>query len=277
MMKKILTGIFIFLFFSTAFSQVFSTADEAIESGNIKYENEDYEGAMADYTEATELDPEDPAAWFNLGLCEAKLEQYGSAISDFSYAIELDSLNAKKWCQRGMTREKEEYADEDEVIADYSKALELDPTLLLARYQRGRFYLNTEYYEDAITDLTAYIDASGDMLAEALYLRAAASNRLQFYDYDPMVDLEKAAGLGKRDQHVIYEVGYRHWLEERWDKGIEAFSKVIEKDAKYKGAWRLRGLCKIGLLDKTGGCEDLHQAAALGSDAALEYINEHCK
>lgn len=44
---------------------------------------EDYNGAIADYNKAIDLKPNDPEAYFNLGLAKDNLEDYKGAIKDF--------------------------------------------------------------------------------------------------------------------------------------------------------------------------------------------------
>jgi tetratricopeptide (TPR) repeat protein len=267
-MKKIVTGIILIIFSCVAFSQ------GSLESGNTKFEAGDYEGAVVDYFDYTYENPDDKSGWYNLALAQLKLENPDGAVTYFTKAIELDPLYAKAWLSRGMSNE--ENGDDDEAIADYSKAFEIDPTLLSALYKKARLYSSMLEYDSAFAVITQYIDAGGELLADAYYIRAFVSNRKEYFDFDPVPDLEKAAGLGKKDKFVIYEVGYAHQNNGEWDKAIVAFSKVIEKDAEYKNAWLRRGECKISAEDKAGGCEDLNKALELGSEDAEYDIRKYC-
>ena len=62
-------------------------------------------------------------------------KQYSEAIADYDKAIELDPRSASAYYNRGVTKYNlKEYS---EAIADYDKAIELDPNFALAYYARG--------------------------------------------------------------------------------------------------------------------------------------------
>ena len=76
---------------SLAVSPSANAADNPfIKSGNAKYLQGDYDGAIADYSRAIELDPDDAAAYYNRGNAKSELDDYHGAIADYSRAIELD-------------------------------------------------------------------------------------------------------------------------------------------------------------------------------------------
>ena len=275
-MKKVAIVIILLLIACATFSQSY------LESGNAKFEAGDYDGAIEDYWKASEEEPLNPKVWHNYALAEFRLGHYGIAISNFTYALELDPIDAMSWYHRGLSYVKSDEGDEDLAIADFSKAYEIDPSLLNALYQLAHLYARMEEYNSAIAAITKYIDEGGehlpdDYLADAYYVRAFVNNRLDNYQATTLEDLEKAAGLGKRDKFVIYEVGAWYELKGEWAQAIEAYTKVIEKDEEYMSAWRHRGLCKKFFQDKVGGCEDLHKAAALGSKDATYDIKEYCE
>ena len=77
---------------TTTYSQ---TAGEYYQSGKKKYENEDYEGAIADWTKAIEIDPNNSSSSYNgLGVAKLLVEDYEGAIADFTKAIELNPDDA---------------------------------------------------------------------------------------------------------------------------------------------------------------------------------------
>ncbi len=70
------------------------TTSQYRESGNIKYNSEDYQGAISDYTKAIEINPGFSDAYCNRGSAKNELKDYSGAISDYTKAIEL-----KKHCE----------------------------------------------------------------------------------------------------------------------------------------------------------------------------------
>ena len=57
-----------------------------------KAEKGDDVGAIADYTKAIELDPEDALAYYNRAISKENLEDYSGAITDYTQAIKLHPL-----------------------------------------------------------------------------------------------------------------------------------------------------------------------------------------
>ena len=80
--------------------------------------------AIADYTKAIELAPEDPAAWSNRGTAHAVLGDLLPALADHEKALSLAPENASAWHNRGV--DFEELGQYRRALADYAKAIERD-------------------------------------------------------------------------------------------------------------------------------------------------------
>ncbi len=99
-MKKLL-----FLLFSNKLISFGQTAKEYFQSGYDKAENGDYYGAIADFTKAIELKPNNASTYYNRGLAKAKLEDYKAAIADYTKAIEFDPNDAMAYNYRAIAKE----------------------------------------------------------------------------------------------------------------------------------------------------------------------------
>ena len=64
-------------------------------------------------------------AWINRGEAYAKLEQWDKVIADLTKAIELNSSYVNAWIDRGKAHAKLGLWDKE--IADFTKAIELGP------------------------------------------------------------------------------------------------------------------------------------------------------
>jgi tetratricopeptide (TPR) repeat protein len=60
----------------------------------------EYDKAIADYTEAIRLNPNDAHAFYNRGLARAKKNELNEAIEDYTKAIRLDP-SASRYTNRG--------------------------------------------------------------------------------------------------------------------------------------------------------------------------------
>ncbi len=63
--------------------KVSKDAEAYFNRGLAKYYQEDYTGAIADYTKAIEIDPKLAAAYYNRGAAKARLKDYTGAIADY--------------------------------------------------------------------------------------------------------------------------------------------------------------------------------------------------
>jgi tetratricopeptide (TPR) repeat protein len=124
-----------------------------INSGNANKNKEDWDKAIADYTAALRINPNDVAAYVNRGNAYNNKGMYDQAIADCTAALRLDPNNAIAYYNRGtISHNKGMY---DQAIADYNAALRLDPDYALAYYNRGNAYYNKKMYDQAITDYNA--------------------------------------------------------------------------------------------------------------------------
>ena len=62
--------------------------------GKAKDELKDYNGAIEDYNQAIEIEPNDPSAYFIRGVVKKKLNDLKGACEDWKKAAELGNENA---------------------------------------------------------------------------------------------------------------------------------------------------------------------------------------
>ncbi len=82
------------------------------------------EEAVRSYMKALEIDPEDQAAWYRLGLLHLELERFADADSCFDRSLDIESSNAKIWMSKGFAMEKQEMYEE--AVSSYDRAIGLD-------------------------------------------------------------------------------------------------------------------------------------------------------
>ena len=111
------------------------SASEYFNRAYDKYDRGDNYGAIADYSKAIELAPNNAAAYNNRGLAKYELKDYYGSIADCSKATELNPDYTNAYYNRGIA--KYELKDYYGFIADCSKAIELDPDYTNAYVGRG--------------------------------------------------------------------------------------------------------------------------------------------
>ncbi len=66
-----------------------------IKKGLKKFKNNDFKGAVDDFTKAIELDPKNDEAYYYRGKVKNKLQDFSGAINDYNKALEINPQNNK--------------------------------------------------------------------------------------------------------------------------------------------------------------------------------------
>src|SRR5215470_19403299 len=103
MRATLLKAIFVTLSLSVVFSAGITqtSAVDYFNRGVVEKADGDFDGAIADYTRAIELDPKYAAAYSDRGNAKQAKGDLDGAIADCDHAIELDSKDATARKNRG--------------------------------------------------------------------------------------------------------------------------------------------------------------------------------
>jgi tetratricopeptide (TPR) repeat protein len=111
------------------------SVEDLVNRGIEKGKGGDLDGAIADLTRASQLNPKDDAPYYNRAQAKRLKKDAAGAIADYTRAIELGSTNPAAYNNRGNARA--ESNDRDGAIADYTRAIELKPDYARAYYNRA--------------------------------------------------------------------------------------------------------------------------------------------
>jgi tetratricopeptide (TPR) repeat protein len=136
----------------------------------------------------------------------------------------------------------------DKAIADYNKAIEINPNLPDAHNYRGLAYYRKGHYDKAISDFNKAIELN-PRDAEAYNNRGIAYVRKGQND-KAISDYTKAIEINPRDASAYYNRGHVFGLKEFFlenttdysSKAISDFTKVIEINPRDAKAYIARGL-----------------------------------
>jgi tetratricopeptide (TPR) repeat protein len=128
-------------------------SDVYMNAGIQKDNDEDFEGAINDYTRAIELKPDCAEAYDKRGMAYVKTFKFEKAIRDFNKAIKIQPVYAEAFNHRGVAN----YCIREYGLAlrDYTLAIQADPEYAKAYYNRGLLGLEIDEKEAAFADLRA--------------------------------------------------------------------------------------------------------------------------
>lgn len=108
----------------------------------------DVKGAMADFTQAIRINPRLPEAYNNRGSVRANNGDVDGGMSDFDEAVRLNPQNANTYFNRASLHEA--MGDLDDAISDCKEAIRLNPKLAEAYGVLGQCYYEQERWAEAL-------------------------------------------------------------------------------------------------------------------------------
>jgi serine/threonine-protein kinase len=281
------------------------------KGGVIRHKLKDYQGVIADFDKAIEIDPKFAEAYYSRGLAKNYLKnqseirydskQNTAIIPDSEASTNLNtytSIGHKKNCLGA--------------IADFDKAIEIDPGFAEAYYCRGiaRNYLQSHtralqdaksviekedrrkesqnHLESAINyHLKNYTGAIADFdmaikinpnHAKAYYSRGLIKNYFQDYmeevvNLSRSIDLQSEFSEANTTKELVMDFGVKNY-----SGAISDFDKAIEINPKFAKAYYHRGVVKIYCHDYSGAKSDFGKAIEIDpkytqASRKLELLN----
>ncbi|MBD2437207.1 protein kinase domain-containing protein [Nostoc sp. FACHB-110] len=131
-------------------------AEAYYQEGLDKYNNQDFRGAIEDYTQAININPNFAMAYFNRGNAHDEIGHIKIAIKDYTQAININPNFAMAYFKRGNAYN--ELEDKQAAIEDYTQAINMNPNFADAYFNRGITYDDLKHKQAAIEDLRKSAD-----------------------------------------------------------------------------------------------------------------------
>ena len=185
------------------------SAAEYYNRGYDKGSNEDYYGAVSDFTKAIELAPNNANAFTQRAYMKSKLKDFKGTRTDSSKAIELAPNNADAYYIRGYVKTLLNFTilrnDYYDAKTDFDKVIEIEPGNINAYYFRGRLKAIYGYNKEAVIDYDKAINLAPTN-REAYYYRASAKRDLEDY-YGAIADYTIAIKIKPNNTNAYWERG----------------------------------------------------------------------
>ena len=194
-------------------------AEAHYEAGVKLLEEERWEEAAAEFTEAISLRTDYAEAYTRRAEAHLELVQPESAIDDATEAIRLNPGHAKAYSVRGMAQiERFVYevsgvplgdlltathsarGELESALQDFDRAIQLDPKLADAFFGRGLVQLALENFSAAMSDIDEALSMesrlSEDLVAIGYFLRAGLHTFEEQFQ-KAIEDMDRAIGLSR--------------------------------------------------------------------------------
>jgi tetratricopeptide (TPR) repeat protein len=131
-------------------------------------------------------------------------------------------------------------------------------------------------YKEAIQKCNQAIELNPKN-ADAYNLRGVIKYKLSDYR-GAIQDYSKAIELNPNDTNAYFcRANSESMLKDYWPAALKDFSKAIELNPNDAAAYNNRGLTKINMGDKDGGCLDISKSGELGYSGAYDNIKSLCQ
>jgi tetratricopeptide (TPR) repeat protein len=164
-----------------------------------------------------EEDLKNAVVYNNLGMDCRKRHDYGAAIANYTKALELNPSYVAAYNNRGNAYRAS--GNLDAAIADYTQAIELNPTDTTAYGNRGIAFGTKNDLNAATADCTKVIEINpADGLA---YFNRGVTNETQGKIQAAIADVETAAKLFRQQGNTAHHQRAIDLLGELYEKRIE--------------------------------------------------------
>ncbi|MBW4688450.1 MAG: tetratricopeptide repeat protein [Komarekiella atlantica HA4396-MV6] len=271
-------------------------ADDFFIQAEDKYDKGDYQGAIADYTKAININPNLAQAYYRLGLTRSKsgdnqkavedlqkatelfatqgkkadairiqgvarslLKDYKGAIAALTEAIRLNVKDTLAYNNRGNARSN--LGDLQGAIADYSQALNINPNYIQAYINRGNTRSASGDKQGAIADYNQALKLNPNY---ALAYNNRGIARTALGDLEGAIsDYNEALKINPNYANVYYSRGIARSNLEDLQGAISDYNQALKINPNYAQAYYSKGIVRAALGDKQWAIADLQKAANL--------------
>jgi tetratricopeptide (TPR) repeat protein len=207
-------------------------------------------------------------AYYNRGEAYFKKQDYEHAIADYSEAVRLDPRFSRAFVARGDSSRL--IAEYDRALADLAEAIRLDPKSGSAFSVRGKVYLEQKKYGLAIAEYNEAIRVDAN-LVDAFIGRGAAHCEEKNFARG-MSDLDHAVKLNPQYADARFVRGQCYSAQRNFISAIADYTDAIRADPQYWDAFLWRAGAYFELRDYVRSIADATEAIRLEPKARDAYL-----
>jgi len=164
-----------------------------------------------------------------------------------------------------------------EALAAYNKAIELNPDFAVAYDGRGQLEIKMHNYFGALRDFQKALSID-HKLTGLYYFMGYAKEQVGDHE-GSQVAYTKAIERNPQDAQAYTDRAFVRQILKDQKGALQDFDQaIIIKPDSLPDVYMARGLLKIKMNDKNGGCLDLHHSFKLQPDSIIRhYIDVNCR
>jgi len=239
------------------------TASDGFKLGVEKMLQGDYQGAIAEFTQAIQIQSNFANAYSNRCLAYLQLQDYQNAVSDCTQAIKISPKNTEAYLNRGLAYLMQ--GNYQAAIADNARIIAIQPQDFRAYYNRGIANAYLGNHQQAAKDYNLALSHNhkipNNLLADIYNDRGLAY--LELADLETAIlDFNRAINLDENNYRVYFNRGCAHVQTGNYSDAVRDFSQVVQLNPQDGDAYLNRGIAYHNLGYEQAAISDLHQAVA---------------
>jgi tetratricopeptide (TPR) repeat protein len=243
-------------------------AETYYERGNVLYGMGDFEGAIADYTRAIELDPQNPRYYNNRAVTYSTMGEERKALTDYNHAVELAPTYTRAYQNRLALHEQ--LNDLEGMAADYERLAALQPeNRARYLYRQADILRGLGYAAGALRAYSAVLAANPRHI-DALYERSLlylADGELEA----AQSDAETALAFSPRAANLHYALGLIYHEQGNYASAINSYTRAMSLRDGYREALLGRAIAFYASGDIDAAQADLATLEQAELDEELQH------
>ncbi|OCR00318.1 hypothetical protein BCD67_25295 [Oscillatoriales cyanobacterium USR001] len=242
-------------------------ADDFLIQGVNRFYQGDFQGAIAAYDQAIQLNPNYGAAYLNRAETLLNSGDSKGALEDLNQALRISPNNVEALLIRGSARH--ELGDYQGATDDWNQVVRINPRYATDYSTRGRARASLEDYRGAIEDFNQALKIAPN--TPFTYIsRSMAYLNLQDYQ-NAIADCDQALRISPNFVIAYYQRAKVHFQSRNYQSTIADFDRVLRINPNLANAYSNRGFARYKLGDKQGAIADYSQALRIDTNSAVVY------
>jgi tetratricopeptide (TPR) repeat protein len=230
----------------------------------------DFEAALAQFQEASRLDPHSSQPFVWIGITDNQLARFKDAASAFHSALHIDP--ASKTAHYNLALTFIRLDDKAAAVREFEEAVKIDPALADAQYNLAVLLAGEEHYRPAIAHLEAARKLRpNDLGIETLLARCYLETGNPAAAIDMLLPLKDSDPSG----HATYTLGLAYRAAGKHEEAEQAFRSSAAKNPDDAASHFQLGLSLMSgppNANNSAGAEELAKAIQLAPQEERYYI-----